>query len=376
MPAFLGLTSRGLVEPLAEELKQLGLKHVRARPDAVSIECSWSEIYRMHMESRLATRFLLPVRDFTAYNEQDLYYGVLRQHDFTQYIEPNQTFRIEAHTREHAQLRDQRFVAMRVKDAIVDQFMEKFGVRPDVGDEERADLRVVVRIVGPQVSLALDLTGDSLSNRGYRQHAGVAPLRETVAAGLLSLSGWTAPEALVDPFCGSGTLLIEAALKASGQVAVKRRRPFAFERLRNFKPAEWKPGVKKRRAPPEKPFLFGYDLDENMIRKARENARAAGVENWILFQRRDVRELKRPSGIETGMIVTNPPYGARLESVALVKELMSDFSMTLKNEFRGWKAFILSGDPEASAGLRLKAMRKFPVYNGPIECRLLQYQIH
>ena len=374
MPTFLGITSRGLLTPLAEELRNLKVENVKERPEAVEFEATWPELYRLHLQSRIASRFLLPVADFVAYNEDDLYYGILRQHDFTQYITPAQTLRIEAHTRLHRELNDQRFVAMKVKDAVVDQFWAKFDARPAIGDEERADLRVVVRIVGPAVSVAIDLTGETLSARGYRQYAGEAPIRESVAAGLLRLSKWSAPRPLVDPFCGSGTILIEAALTAAGPSASRRRRPFAFERLAGFDAAAWTALTSKtsRRAAPAKPFLFGYDRDEEVLEKARANARLAGVENWISFQKRDARELNAPA-VEAGTLLTNPPYGERLEDLEDVKRLMFEFSRTLKTQFKGWDAWILSGNPAASAALKLKAVRKVPVWNGPIECRLLNY---
>ncbi|MBX3021461.1 MAG: RNA methyltransferase [Bdellovibrionales bacterium] len=377
MPRFLGLTSRGLTEQLANELQDIGIKKVRARPDAVDIDCSWADLYRAHVHSRIATRFLLPVADFIAYNEDDLYNGVFKKHDFTKNITPQQTLRVEAHVREHMKLRDQRFVALKVKDAVVDQFWKKFDQRPNVGDEDVADLRIVVRVVQTQVSVSIDVTGDSLSNRGYRQHVGLAPLRENVAAGLLRSAGWVAPRPLVDPFCGSGTILIEAALTAAGLPMSKRRRPFAFEKLAGFQAEAWAEASKRgaRKAPPAKPFLFGYDKDAGMIEKARANARAAGVENWILFQQRDVRELKAPAGCENGMIITNPPYGERMGELEQVKNLMNDTSATLKNSFKGWDAWILSGNAEASAALRLKAARRVPVWNGPIECRLLHYPL-
>ena len=376
MPRFLAITSRGLLEPLTSELQSLQIKNVHQKSDSVEFDGPWSDLYRVHLNSRIATRVLLPVADFTAYNEEDLYYGVLRKHDFTQYIFPNQTLRVEAHVREHKTLRDQRFVAMKVKDALADQFRGKFDERPSVGDEESADLRVVVRIVGTQVSVALDLTGDSLSNRGYRRHVGEAPLREHVAAGMLRYSKWSYPQPLLDPFCGSGTILIEAALSETGLGGLKRRRPFSFEKLRGFQPEVWAELRKeeRRRAAPGKPFLFGYDVDAGMVEKARLNARAAGVENWILFQQRDVRDLKPPTEL-AGWIVTNPPYGERLGSKASAKQLMSDFSRALKTSFKDWNAWILSGDAEVSSGLKLKARRRIPVFNGPIECRLLNYPI-
>lgn len=374
MPVFLALTSRGLTEPLASEIQEIKVKKVRARPDAVEFEGSWADAYRVHLHSRLATRVLLPVADFQAYNEDDLYYGILRKHDFTKYISPQQTLKVEAHARENKVLRDQRFVAMKVKDAVVDQFWTKFNERPSVSFED-ADLRIVVRVVGSAVSVAVDLTGEPLSHRGYRRFAGSAPLRENVAAGLLRLSGWQAPTPLVDPFCGSGTVLIEAALSLGAGSLNKRRRSYAFEQLKIFQPETWsavnQPPLRK--AAPSKPFLFGYDKDPVVLQRARENARDAGVENWILFQQKDVRDLKSPA--EQGVIVTNPPYGERLGDAKGVAALYRDFAATLKKEFKGWDAWILSGNSEASAGLRLKSARKIPLWNGPIECRFLHYPL-
>lgn len=377
MPKFLGITSRGLLEPLGDELKELKVRNVRVRPDAVEFESSWADLYRLHMYSKIASRFLLPVSDFTAYHEDDLYFGVLRKHDFTQYISVDQTMRVEAHVREHKTLHDQRFVMMKIKDALADQFMAKFDRRPDVGDDQSADLRVVARIVGTNVSLALDLTGETLSTRGYRQVAGLAPLRESVAAGLLRLSGWRGPQPLVDPFCGSGTILIEAALSLAGPMKSARPGRFAFEHLKNFKPeilSQLRSEI-VHLAPPAEPFLFGYDKDESVLDKARANARLAGVEDWIHFEKCDARELKSPK-VEPGLIITNPPYGERLDDLTDVKALMGDFSHTLKVSFKGWSAWVLSGNPEASAALRLKAVRKAPVWNGPIECRFLNYPLH
>ncbi len=378
MPKFLALTSRGLIDPLAAEIENLKVKRVKANSDAVEFEGSWSDVYRVHLYSRLATRVLLPVSDFIAHNQDELYAGVLRKHDFTKYILPTQTLRVEAHVREHRNLTDQRFVAMKVKDALVDQFREKFDIRPSVGTDENADLRVVVRIVRNEVSVALDLTGESLSFRGYRREVADAPLREHLAAGLLRLANWQSDVPLLDPFCGSGTLLIEAALDRVGYVATRRRRTFAFERLQGFQQDVFKQLVDapvSRKAAPAKPILFGYDRDPAIIEKARVNARAAGVENWILFQVKDVRQLKAPTGVTGGMILTNPPYGDRLEDTAIAKALMTDFAKTLKTEFKGWDAWILSGNPEAAAGLKLKAKQKIPVWNAQIDCRLLNYPI-
>lgn len=373
MPLFLAITSRGLVEPLGEELLELNCKSVRVRPDGVEFQTPWSDLGRVLLSTRLASRVLLPVADFTAYNEEDLYYGVLRRHDFTNYISLKQTFRVEAKVREHVKLRDQRFVAMKVKDAIVDQFRKKFGERPNVGDEETADLRVVVRVVGPKVSLAIDVTGESLSHRGYRAEAGEAPIRENVAAGLLRIAGWKPGVPLVDPFCGSGTILIEAALTAMGRSPQIRRRRFVFQKLKGHA-GDLKENSVVPSATSVEPLFFGFDLDRNVLKKAQANAERAGVGHLIKWQACDIKDLKRPL-VDAGMLVTNPPYGERLEDTEKAKALMAEFATTLKREFNGWSAWILSGNKEAIQGLRLKATRRAPVWNGPIECRLLNYPL-
>lgn len=377
MPRFLAITSRGLIDPLGAELEALQIKNVKKHGDSVEFNSSWADSYRVQLWSRIASRVLLPVLDFTAYNQDDLYHGIFKRHDFTSYIKAHGTLRVEAHVREHRELRDQRFVAMKVKDAIVDQFREKFGERPSVAQGDDADLIVVVRVVGTKVSVAVDLTGESLSHRGYRKLAGEAPLRENVAAALVDISGWPGNTYMVDPFCGSGTILIEAALKAAGRRPATVSRHYAFEKLDNLQKDAWqqaKKALPEPKAAPATPLLFGFDKDSSVLEKARSNARAAGVEKWISFQHHSAIGLKNPvSGV--GTLLTNPPYGERLEDVAAAKQLMSDFSSTLKTEFKGWDCWILSGNAEAISGLRLKANRKVPVWNGSIDCRLLNYPI-
>lgn len=371
MPKFIALTSRGLTEALGEELAQANFKNVSVHPDVVSFEGSWNEAYRAHTATRIATRILYPVLDFTCYNEEDLYFALNRKHDFTQYIRPEQTFEIEAHVREHRTLRDQRFVAMKSKDAIVDQFRKKFGKRPSVAHGAEADLRVVVKIARTNASVALDLTGESLSHRGYRQQAGEAPLRETLAAGLVRLSGWQPEVPLVDPFCGSGTVLIEAALLALNKRPYMETRPFLYEHLLNYKTPELKVAKNSEKVSLQ---LFGYDQDERVLQKAKANARRAGVEKYITFERRNVKDLEAPTK-DPGFIVTNPPYGERIGNREAIMQSMREFATALKTHFDGWEAWVLSGDSEVSAAMKLKAERKMPVWNGAIECRFLRYSI-
>lgn len=372
MPKFLALTSRGLNEALREELVQANFKNVEVHPDVVTFEGSWSEAYRAHAVTRIATRILYPVLDFTCYNEDDLYHNILKRHDFTQYIKPNQTFEVEAHVREHRHLRDQRFVAMKTKDAIADQFRKKFNERPSVAHGDEATMRVVVRIVRTMASVAIDLTGDSLSHRGYRSQSGEAPLRENIASALLRYSGWQPEIPLVDPFCGSGTILIEAALSALNLGPTIRPRNFLYQKLMNYKPVEFSaPKLASLSFPLQ---LFGFDEDERVLQKARTNAQAAGVAKHIRFEKCAVKDLKCPTKTP-GIIVTNPPYGERIGSKESVSATMKEFAASMKTHYDQWQAWILSGDSEGTAALKLKAERKIPVWNGSIECRFLRYSI-
>ena len=372
MPKFLALTSRGLNEALQEELVQANFKNVEVHPDVVTFEGSWAEAYRAHAVTRIATRILYPVLDFTCYNEEDLYHNIFKRHDFTQYIKPDQTFEVEAHVREHRHLRDQRFVAMKTKDAIADQFRKKFDQRPSVAHGDQATMRVVVRVVRTMASIAIDLTGDSLSHRGYRSQSGEAPLRENIAAALVRYSGWTPDVPLVDPFCGSGTILIEAALAALNLGPTIHPRSYLYQKLLNYKATDWPAPVKAELEAPLQ--LFGFDEDERVLQKARANAQAAGVAKYIRFERCAVKDLKCPSKTP-GFVITNPPYGERIGSKDSVHSAMKEFASSLKTDFDKWQAWILSGDSEATASLKLKAERKIPVWNGSIECRFLRYSI-
>lgn len=375
MPVFVALSSRGIRDLLVEELSALGVRRPQPRGEGVEFEGSWELAYKIHLKSRLATRILLPILDFKAYNEDDLYHGI-RRHDFTQWIDVQQKFRIESHVRDHKQLRDQRFVALKVKDAIADQFRDKFDVRPDVGKDDQADLKVVVRVAGPDVSVAIDVTGQPLSFRGYRARSHEAPIREHVAAALVDWSSWMRDQVLLDPFCGTGTILIEAALKAANLPPNRKRRGYSFERLKNFQSAKYnelrKPDVRRVSAPKE-PMIFGSDWSPDAVQGAKLNAEIAGVANWIQFKTRDVHDIEPPA--PTGIILTNPPYGDRVADNEKVKALMKDFASVLKTRFKGWDLWILSGHETVSSSLGLKAARRIEVWNGPIECRLLHYQI-
>lgn len=374
MPQFFVSCPKGMVEPLETELVEMGLKPYDRAQNGVFFDSNWKDCYRVNLQSRFASRVLMPVLNFVAYQPEELY-SQIRNHDFTKYIKPNQTLTIDASTKD-SMLKDQRFIAMKVKDAIVDQFRDRYEVRPDV-DNERPDLAVYVKAYKNRFSVAIDTSGESLFMRGYRLESGDAPLKENLAAGLLQLAEWDCKTPIVDPMCGSGTILIEAAMKLMNIAPGVMRKSFGFMKLQNFNPDVWNEVVNEA-IEKELPdcgdiHFYGYDMDKRVLMKAIENAKRAGVNEFIQFKREEVVSLKAP--IEMGVIITNPPYGARLGDEDNLKDVYRDFSHTLKNEFKGWNAWILSGNKDLIGDLKLKSSRKHFVYNGSIECRFLKYEM-
>ena len=376
MARFLAMTSRGLIDVLEEELKEIGLSRVSKHPSGVFFEGSWADCYRANLRSRIATRIIMPILDFPAYNPEELYNNVLK-HDFTKYIPADGTIMIDAHVRDSGAFRDQRFVVMKIKDAVVDQFREKFDVRPDV-DTEKPDLRIVVRAVKNQFSLAIDTSGDPLFKRGYRVAMTDAHLKEHVAAGLLRMAGYKGDKTIVDPMCGSGTILIEAALIALKIAPGLMRKSFGFQRLNGFNREAWEEIVNEalNEELEEIPFkLFGSDVDKQALKVAEQNAAAADVNEFIDFSRRPMETLTAPAETPAGILMTDPPYGERMGDKDLLFDAYKDLAHTMKTNFKEWDCYVLSGAPELSASMKLKAERKFPVHNGQIECRLLRYKM-
>jgi 23S rRNA G2445 N2-methylase RlmL len=372
MARFYAMTSRGLVDVLEQEFKELGFEKVLKAPGGVFFEGSWAACYRANLRSRIATRIMLPILDFPAYKPEELYSNI-RKHDFTKYIPAEGTLAVDAAVRDSGIFRDQRFVAMKVKDAIVDQFREKFDVRPNV-DTDRPDLRVIVRAVKNQFSVSIDTSGDALFKRGYRVGMTEAHLKEHVAAGILKMTGWKGDVPLVDPMCGSGTFLIEGALMALNIAPGSLRKHFGFQRLKGFRKEDWEREVEAAisEEKSELPFkLYGFDVDRQSLKVAMKNAESAGVDEWIEFDRKPMETLAAP--VESGVLVVDPPYGERLGMKDELIETYKNMAHTFKTGFKGWDCYVLSGAPELSAAMKLKAERKFPVYNGPIECRLLRY---
>jgi 23S rRNA G2445 N2-methylase RlmL len=377
MPRFVAVTSPGLTDELFKELNELGLKKLENHQSSVIFESNWEGCYRANLCSRIATRILLPILEFPAYKPEDIYFNI-KKHDFTKYIKPNGKLWISAKVEDSA-LKDQRLLAMKAKDAIVDQFREKYDERPSV--EKDQGLILYIRGYNNKFVVSIDTSSPTLNQRGYRLGMVDAPLKENVAAGLLSMADWDGKTPIIDPMCGSGTILIEAALKYMKRAPGTLRKSFAFQKLLTFQEEVWDKVLNEVMAQEDddalsvvkNPVFFGYDSDRKAIKIAVENARQAGVDHLIQFHRRDVVELEPP--VEKGVIITNPPYGIRVGDEFFLIETYKNFSFALKEKFKGWDVWILSGNRDLTKHFGMRAERRFPVINGGIDCRFIHYKV-
>lgn len=381
MAKFFASTGKGLRDVLENEIKDMGIQRVWTKDNEVGVyfEGSWEDCYKVNLKTRIASRIILPVLDFPAYQKEELYNNVLK-HDFTKYINPDQGIYVDANVSQSPKFRDQRLVAMIVKDAICDQFRKVCnGERPSVVKGDNV-LRVHVRMHKHQVSIAVDTSGYPLFQRGYREDKLEAPIKETLAAGLLDMSGWNGTTSIVDPMCGSGTILIEAALKAQKIAPGSLRTKFGFQALKNFDEAAWEKVLNEcldEELSDEEvvPKFFGFDKSPKAIKIAEANARKAGVDHLIEFKVKNIVYLDAPE-LEDTMIITNPPYGERLDDEYVLEDTYKDFGHVLREKFPGKDMWMISGNAKFPAFMKLKADRKIPVHNGPIECRFLHYKIN
>ncbi len=379
--AFFAACPRQVADLLAGELRALGLEVTREHPAGVEFVGPLSHGYRACLESRTASRVLLALAEVPLDSAEALYEAAsaVRWED---HLSPEGSLAVDIVGQGPAWLRHTRFAAQKVKDAIVDRFRDRNGTRPSV-DLEAPDLRVSLRLARGQGSLAIDLSGDPLHRRGYRQSGVEAPLKENLAAALLLRCRWpemaAAGAAFVDPMCGSGTLVIEAALMAADVAPGLSRRRFGFERWLGHDVAAWqavRQAALERRRPEAlgQGRLRGFDREQAAIRAALANSGRCGVGEHLLFERRDLSALpKAPE--DAGLVLVNPPYGARLEEEATLRPLYELLGQRLMECFAGWEAAVLTGNPPLGRALRLRARRSHTFFNGPIECRLLRFEL-
>ena len=372
---YFATTSKGLESVLAEEITALGGKHATVSAGGVSFSGDRDLCYRANLWLRTANRVLLLLSEFPAPSPDALYEGV-KAIPWPDLFSVRRTIAVEASVRDSG-VTHSHFAAQKAKDAVVDRFRETAGARPDV-DLAFPDVRIHVRIVRDGCTLSLDTSGESLNRRGYRSDPAEASLRETLAAGIVQLSGWDGRLPLADPACGAGTLLIEAALAATRTAPGLLRKSFGFQNLFDYRPKVWASIVAEAR---EKTLrggaarIEGSDVSAEAVRSAVRNSRKAGIADLASFRVRDVRDFS--PGEPPGIILCNAPYGIRMAGdegeVAPFYRAMGE---ALKKRCKGWTAYILSGNPEATRHIGLKASRRFPLMNGPIDCRLLKYELY
>ncbi|TGE28316.1 THUMP domain-containing class I SAM-dependent RNA methyltransferase [Hymenobacter metallicola] len=370
-------TQFGLEEVLAQELRDLGAKIEKVGQRAIEFTGTKQLLYEANLWCRTAVRILKPFAGFYARDEKALYREVGRI-DWQNYIRPDQTFAITAvvnkSTFEHSL-----YVAQLTKDAIVDQFRNRTGSRPSV-DVKNPDIRLHLHMIENDVVLSLDASGDSLHRRGYRQQTNVAPLNEALAAGIILLTGWDGKKPFIDPMCGSGTLLTEAALIAQ-RIApgLYHQGKFSFQNWADFDQQLWDSVVmdaRSARLDEPQAYLAGSDLSREYIELARENVAAADLEDFIRLGVRDVKDAQAPKNEPAGIVVSNPPYGERIGEEAQMEALYKTIGDTLKTSFQGYDAYLFTGNLEAAKRVGLKASRRIPLFNGPIDCRLLKYELY
>lgn len=374
MDSFIAKTYAGLEEILGEELSLLGASDVVKGYRAVYFKGDRQVMYKANLYCRYALRVLKEEASFQAPDEKSLYDGV-RSIDWSRYMNEKKTLAVDA-VLSQSNLNHTQYAALKTKDAIVDQFRDKTGSRPSV-DVMRPDLRIHLHIRDNKATVSFDSSGDSLHKRGYRSHQAAAPLSEVLAAGMITLSGWDRKTTLLDPFCGSGTLLIEAAMIAGNVAPGIFHEWFGFQSWNDYDESLWKSLVaeaRKQETPDAVPSIIGCDISDRVVSFARENAAGAGMLDKIRITTSSFFNFKRPDEGPV-FIVTNPPYGERITPEDLFS-LYKEIGNTLKREYAGCTAWILSGNREAEKFVGLKPGKKINLWNGPLECRFLKFEMY
>ncbi len=370
--AFFAPCPRGLETLLSQELARLQAQDIMPGQGGVGFAGPFELCYRVNLESRIASRVLWRVFHGAYRHEEDIYRAT-RDLAWSSWFANRRTIKV-AVTGRRCPLRSLDFVTLRVKDAICDRFRQDTRVRPSV-DTGRPDIRIDAFLDERTVTLYIDTSGEPLFKRGLRTVGGRAPLRENLAAGLLGLSGWSPDQTLLDPMCGSGTILMEAA-----EIGLRRSpglgRPFAFQKLNQFNRRTWQDlcdasQARQRRSPPG--LICGSDLDATALKQAEVNLNAAGLANAVTLTHADVLEMTPPA--ESGVIVTNPPYGVRTGEAEELARLYPRLGDALKRHFAGWCAYILTADMRLPKLNGLACSKRTPLYNGRIECRVFEIKL-
>jgi len=361
----------GFEEVLKDELAELGYPKSEILNRAVQLKGTLRDVYYLNVHLRCAISVLVQVKKFNIRNEDDLYKQCMKI-DWTKYFTIDKTFAVKGAVFSDFFTHSQ-YPFLVVKDAIVDTFRNKFDDRPDV-NIKKPQVMFDVYINKNEVTVSLNTSGAPLFQRGYRESVGLAPMNEVAAAGLLRLSRWDKKSTLIDPFCGSGTLLIEAALMAANIPATIERQHYAFKNFADFQPEVWdeiQEEIQTRvRELPCK--IIGYDIDADMVMKARRNLRGLSIGRFVEINVDSFENVKRPT--ETGMMISNPPYGERMGEE--IEQLYEGLGNWMKTEMKGFNCWIISSNMEAFKFVGLRPDAKIKVYNGSLECSFRKYGIY
>ena len=374
MTQYFATVARGLEPIAAQELERLGASNIQPEFTGVRFTGNQKTLYRVNLWSRILFRVLVPIARFSCSNAKQLYYQI-QGISWSDYLTPDQTFAVHC-TGSNQQLNHTHFTALQVKNAIIDQQRRQFKQRSSI-DTKNPDLQINFHIHQNQGILSLDSSGSSLHRRGYRAAVGKAPLKESLAAALLDLAEWDVNLPFLDPMCGSGTLPLEASLKALNIAPGLFRENFGFMNWKDFDPQLWQQ-LEQEAEQAEKPQLpaaiLGYDQDAEMLSQAQDNAQQCGVLDQITLMKKSLETLEAPS--DQGVIICNPPYGERLGNAEELGALYKQLGDIFKQRFKGWTAFILCGSKALSKQVGLRTSRRIAVYNGSLPCTLLKYELY
>jgi putative N6-adenine-specific DNA methylase len=371
---YFATVARGLESLAAQELETLGASAVEPGFCGVSFIGDKALLYRVNLWARLPFRILVQLAAFPCEDAEDLYRGI-QQIDWQACLTPEQTLAVKA-TGKSRRLNHTHFTALQVKNAITDQQQDRFGDRSSV-DTKAPDVWVNVHIHQDRCVVSLDSSGSSLHRRGYRPAVGAAPLKESLAAAMIQLSDWQPTVAFLDPMCGSGTLPIEASLLALNVAPGLFREQFGFETWPDFDSTLWQHLLTTAQQCQQQTLsapIIGNDQDGQVIKQAQTNANLSGVAGQVVFTCHDLKDIFSPA--DTGIVLCNPPYGERLGDKQQLGHLYKSLGDVLKQRFKGWTAYVLSGNKALSQSIGLKSAQRFPLYNGALPCQLMKYELY
>ncbi len=366
-------TGKGLEELLVNELQQLGIIDPIIVNAGVKFTATFLQVMRVNLNSRIASRVMIQLVNENYYNETDIY-EIAKSINWDDWFSVNNTIKVDTNAI-NCPLKSLEFITLKVKDAICDSFVAKYNERPDV-NKQNPDMRIYNFLTKDTLTIYLDTSGESLFKRGYRQNKLEAPLKENLAAGLIQLTGWSSNVPFYDPMCGSGTIIIEAIFNGLN-IAPGLKRNFAFERFELFERREWqliqahaKDVIKNN----ENLSIHASDIDHRSIILARQNLEKFGLERYVSLKKIDFINAIPPSN-NAGIILTNPPYGVRLNELNDLEVLYPKISSNLKKNFANWECFFFTSDLRLPKLFRLKPSRKYPIFNGALDCRLFQFKM-